>query len=157
MVVIPPYTEPVYLVSADGERAAAFASARAAYLALGKTQVRSLVRPLALSLLMERPLSTYLAWADGTRLYCDDFPELTPKPYPRLQLPLGRRCCRTRAYRHPSTCPERRQNVLHLPDEGEPAPRPRRRNLPSTWDDRMRSDYGDRSWKRHRKYQARQR
>lgn len=58
--------------------------------------------------------------------------------------------------RSPSTQSERRQDFFYSED-GEPSPsiRPRRRahHIPTAWDDDIRSDYGNRSWKRHRKTQ----
>lgn len=58
--------------------------------------------------------------------------------------------------RRPSTQSERRQAFL-CSEEGEPVPsiRPRRRAhlIPNAWDDDLRSDYGHRNWKRHRKTQ----
>ena len=56
-------------------------------------------------------------------------------------------------YRRPGTTPERRMATLVLSEEGEVAPRPSRRlwTLPSVWDDALRSDHRNRSWKRHRR------
>jgi hypothetical protein len=59
------------------------------------------------------------------------------------------------AYRYVHTLPERRANSVIDAEAGEPAARASRRgrSLPSSWDDMVRSDYGDRCWKRHRKHQ----
>lgn len=57
------------------------------------------------------------------------------------------------AYRRIHTTPERRANVVM--EEGEPAPRGRRSgtNLPNSYDDFCRSDYGVKTWKHYRKQQ----
>lgn len=61
---------------------------------------------------------------------------------------------RNRYFRHPKTMAERRDSYPIFED-GEIAPRPARTAilLPTAWDDNSRSDYGIRSWKKHRKTQ----
>lgn len=65
----------------------------------------------------------------------------------------GRKRHRLRAcgvfFRRPRTYAERRAAVESR-DEGMPF-RGKRRNVPSAWDDIVRSDRADRSWKRHRR------
>jgi hypothetical protein len=58
-------------------------------------------------------------------------------------------------YRIPATFTERRANALVDQEAGEPPVRSSRRwkNLPSSWDDMVRSDHNTRSWKKHRKHQ----
>lgn len=57
--------------------------------------------------------------------------------------------------RRPRTQAERRMNQTGAREAGVPAPRGRRNehHLPSSWDDISRSDWHERSWKRHRRTQ----
>lgn len=57
--------------------------------------------------------------------------------------------------RRPQTLSARREAAAYLSEEGEPAARPCRRKLPTSWDDMCRADYGVRSWKAYRKTQHR--
>lgn len=58
-------------------------------------------------------------------------------------------------YRIPATFSERRAHAFIDLDAGEPPVRGARRwkNLPNSWDDKVRSDHDARSWKKHRKHQ----
>jgi hypothetical protein len=60
---------------------------------------------------------------------------------------------RGHCHRRIHTMAERRMVKGRMAEEGEPAWRGRRRNLPNAWDDLMIANRGIRSWKRHRQTQ----
>ena len=54
-------------------------------------------------------------------------------------------------FRHPKTIPELRQNRKPVDEDGEPSARPKRKNLPTSWDDIYSTTIGNKNWKRFRK------
>lgn len=92
-----------------------------------------------------------------------DFPSLPPRKAKtwlrdfgeyKVKHP-GRKRGHHYSHRRPRTTAERRQNALVLSEEGEPPVRGGRRpcQIPNAWDDLMRSDANNHSWKRHRSHQ----
>lgn len=120
-----------------------------------------------------RPGSWFIGWptvvkdADGIRLTARDFEcFVTPKilrkaaagshpigtgPVPGAGV-RGRGCGMRRQLK---TTQERRLNASYDCDGGEPKPRSRRTgsNLPTAYDDQIRSDADARNWKHYRKHQ----
>jgi hypothetical protein len=117
---------------------------------VGTTQAREAITHVLLDVLTGRPLSA--------QDFADWLPERKPwipsryaswsgaGPVPGT----GRRRHRFGAVlRYPKTQASRRAACQADPDDLPPRPRAGR-NLPTSWDDSVRSDCGDRCWKRHR-------
>ncbi|MBC8741852.1 hypothetical protein F6X40_35480 [Paraburkholderia sp. UCT31] len=96
----------------------------------------------------------------GDSLAIEAFAEFAPVKKPRIQGDYGvshegRKRTNGRWYRTIGTFPERRMNALVLFEDGETASRAARqgKNLPSPWDDYVRSN--ERNWKVQRQKQYR--